>query len=117
MRDTAAVWESQISREATIQIRPAEGMDMEAALEKAAEVASGFPGITGARIVDREATARLLAPWLGTGLNIDELPVPRLVIVTINEAYPPNLRGCARRSRRRFRKLRSTITAPGSTGW
>ena len=32
VRDTASVWESQISREATIQIRPAEEMDMEAAL-------------------------------------------------------------------------------------
>ena len=100
VRDTASVWESQISREATIQIKPAEGLDMEAALEKAAEVASGFPGVTGARIVDREATARLLEPWLGTGLNIDELPVPRLVIVTIDEANPPN-----------FARLREAITA------
>ena len=90
VRDTASVWESQISREATIQIKPAEGLDMDAALEKAARIASDFPGITGTRIVDREATARLLEPWLGTGLDIDELPVPRLVIVTINEAYPPN---------------------------
>ena len=90
VRDTAAVWESQISREATIQIKPVEGLDMEAALETAAAIASGFPGITGARIVDREATARLLEPWLGAGLNIDELPVPRLIIVTINEAYPPD---------------------------
>ena len=36
VRDTASVWESQISREATIQIKPAEGLDMEAALDKAA---------------------------------------------------------------------------------
>ena len=100
VRDTAAVWESQISREATIQIKPAEGLDMEAALEKAAGIARGFPGITGARIVDREATARLLAPWLGTGLNLDELPVPRLVIVTINEDYPPN-----------FARLREAVTS------
>src|SRR5690606_19596442 len=49
VRDTAAVWESQISREATIQIRPADDLDMEAALESAREIASGFPGITGAR--------------------------------------------------------------------
>ncbi len=90
VRDTASVWESQISREATIQIRPEEGLDMEAALESASLVARGFPGITGARIVDREATTRLLEPWLGSGLNIDELPVPRLIIVTINEDYPPN---------------------------
>ena len=90
VHDTAAVWQNQISREATIQIKPAEGLDMEAALEKAAAAARSFPGIVDARIVDREATARLLEPWLGAGLDIDELPVPRLIIVTVNEAYPPN---------------------------
>jgi cell division transport system permease protein len=100
VHDTAAVWENQISREATIQIKPAEGLDMEAALEKAAAVAGGFPGIVSTRIVDREATARLLEPWLGSGLDIDELPVPRLIIVTLNEAYPPN-----------FERLRIALSA------
>jgi cell division transport system permease protein len=90
VRDTASVWENQISREATIQIKPAEGLDMEAALETAAKIASGFAGVGNTRIVDREATARLLEPWLGSGLNIDELPVPRLVIVTIDEDNPPD---------------------------
>jgi cell division transport system permease protein len=90
VRDTASVWENQISREATIQIKPAEGLDMEAALETAAKIASGFAGVRSTRIVDREATARLLEPWLGSGLNIDELPVPRLVIVTIDEDNPPD---------------------------
>lgn len=90
VRDTASVWENQISREATIQIKPVDGLDMEAALAGATEIAGGFPGVTGARIVDREATARLLEPWLGPGLNIDELPVPRLVIVTIDQDNPPD---------------------------
>jgi cell division transport system permease protein len=90
VRDTASVWENQIAREATIQIKPLEGLDMEAALETAARIAGGFAGVKNARIVDREATARLLEPWLGAGLNIDELPVPRLVIVTIDQASPPD---------------------------
>lgn len=90
VRDTASVWENQISREATIQIKPAEGLDMEAALARAAEIAGGVRGVTGARIVDRAATARLLEPWLGSGLNFDDLPVPRLVIITIDEANPPD---------------------------
>ena len=88
--DSASVWENQIAREATIQIKPADGLDMDAALETAARIASGFAGVREARIVDREATARLLEPWLGAGLNIDELPVPRLVIVTIDEDNPPD---------------------------
>src|SRR5688572_1415801 len=76
VRDTASVWENQIAREATIQIKPSEGLDMEAALADAQRIASEFAGVSEARIVDREATARLLEPWLGAGLNIDELPVP-----------------------------------------
>ena len=90
VRDTASVWENQIAREATIQIKPAEGLDMEAALETAAKIASGFAGVKEAHIVDRDATARLLEPWIGAGLNIDELPVPRLVIVTIDQDNPPD---------------------------
>jgi cell division transport system permease protein len=87
---SAEVWRNQIAREATIQIKPADGLDMEAALTEAAGIAGGFAGVTGARIVDRAATARLLEPWLGSGLDIDQLPVPRLVIVTIDQASPPD---------------------------
>ena len=90
VRDTASAWENQISREATIQIKPVDGLDMEAALETAARIAGSFAGVRSASIVDREATARLLEPWLGAGLDIDELPVPRLVIVTIDETSPPD---------------------------
>lgn len=90
VRDTANVWQTQISREATIQIRPDDGLDMDASLAAAARVAGGFSGVRSTTIVDRAATARLLEPWLGSGLDIDDLPVPRLVIVTIDEANPPD---------------------------
>ena len=90
VRDTAAIWQNQISREATVQIKPADGLDMEAALAAAAEIAASFPGVKGTRIVDRAATARLLEPWLGPGLDIDQLPVPRLVVVTIDRNGPPD---------------------------
>ncbi len=90
VRDTAATWQSQISREATIQIRPADGFDIEAALAKARDIARGFDGVEDATVVDAEATARLLEPWLGTNFDIGELPVPRLVIVTIDESDPPD---------------------------
>src|SRR5262245_13839669 len=50
--DSASIWESQIAREATIQIKPADGLDMEEALDIAARVAGGFAGVQEARIVD-----------------------------------------------------------------
>jgi cell division transport system permease protein len=90
VRGAASTWEGQISREATIQIKPADGLDMDRALRSAQEIALRFKGVTGASIVDREATARLLEPWLGKGLDIDELPVPRLVVVTIDTSHPPD---------------------------
>lgn len=100
VRDTAAMWESQISREATIQIKPSGELDMDAALGTAAEIAGSTAGVKGVKIVDREATARLLEPWLGSGLDIDELPVPRLIVVTINPDDPPD-----------FATLRANLTS------
>ena len=90
VRDTASTWQTQIAREATIQIKPAEGLDMEAALVDAQRIASGYHGVRDANIIDRQATARLLEPWLGPGLDIDELPVPRLIIVTIDPTERPD---------------------------
>ena len=92
---TAETWQTQIAREATIQIRPAEGFDMDAALEKAKNLAETFDGITSANIVDKEATARLLEPWLGSGLDLDTLPVPRLVVVTIDPNSLPDFEAMA----------------------
>jgi cell division transport system permease protein len=90
VRDTASAWQTQIAREATIQIKPQEGFDMEAALATAQRVAASFAGVRSATIVDRGATQRLLEPWLGSGFDLDELPVPRLVIVTIDPVSPPD---------------------------
>lgn len=106
VRDTASTWQSQIAREATIQIRPQEGRDIAADLLAAETLAAQFEGVRSTRIVDEDATARLLEPWLGTGIDLSELPVPRLVIVTIDETNPPDFDG-----------MRSLLTAqvPGAT--
>jgi cell division transport system permease protein len=90
IRTTASSWASQISREITIQIKPDDTIDMEAKLTEARELALSFVGTRDGKVLDKEATARLLEPWLGTGLDIDELPVPRLVVITIDEQHPPD---------------------------
>jgi len=90
VRATAAGWQSQISREITIQIKPDDGLDMDAALKKARDLALTFVGTKSGTIMDDAATARLLEPWLGADLQLDDLPVPRLVIITIDEGNPPD---------------------------
>lgn len=79
-------WGQQISYEATIQIRPIENIDIEKNLQNAVKLVKTFPGVENARIVDQTATEKLLEPWLGTNLSINELPLPRLIIVTLKES-------------------------------
>ncbi|WP_062112942.1 cell division protein FtsX [Aureimonas sp. AU40] len=88
--DTAAQWQSQIAREVTVQIRPDEGLDMAGALRNVQMIALGTRGVLSADVMDDAATSRLLEPWLGEGLDLDELPVPRLVVIAIDEDSPPD---------------------------
>ncbi|WP_375636513.1 cell division protein FtsX [Bartonella sp. AP152HLJHH] len=77
-------WSNQISYEATIQIRPIDNVDINKALRDAVQLVKKFSGVQDAKIVDKKATEKLLEPWLGTGFNVNELPLPRLIIVTLN---------------------------------
>lgn len=95
VQGSARTWQSQISREATVQIAPRDGLDMAAALDAARLAIVGFPGVAGVRIVDDAETLRLLEPWIGAGLDIDELPFPRLIVVTLDEANPPDFAALA----------------------
>lgn len=88
--ETAAQWQNDISREITVQIIPRDGLDMDAALSAVETVARETPGVTGASRLDDAATSRLLEPWLGEGLQLSELPVPRLVVIAIDTREPPD---------------------------
>ncbi|GGE13468.1 cell division protein FtsX [Aureimonas endophytica] len=88
--DTAATWESEIAREITVQIRPEDGLDMAAAIATVRQIALATPGVTSAEAMTDAATSRLLEPWLGADLELDELPVPRLVLIGIDENAPPD---------------------------
>jgi cell division transport system permease protein len=74
-------WQSSVAREATIQVRPIVGHDVEAETRKAAEIAAGSPGVADVRTFSAAESARLLEPWLGGGLDLGELPVPRMIVV------------------------------------
>ena len=119
VRDTAAVWQSQISREVTIQIKPAEGLDMEAAL---AEAAADRQRLRRRRAAHASSTARrprgCSSPGSAPGSTSTNCrcrawsssrstrPIRRI---------SPRLRDSAHRGGAAGH--RSTITAPGSTGW
>ena len=83
--DTSRGWQDEVAREMTIQIRPAAGRDLDADTAKAAELASKTPGIASVRAYSKAQAEELLQPWLGTGLDLSELPVPRLVVVGLDK--------------------------------
>jgi len=91
--DSARSWQNQILREATIQILPAEGVDMDKALAEAVTIARSFGGVANARIVSRADTQQLLTPWFGAGFDLDALPVPRLVVLTLQTNVRPDFEG------------------------
>ncbi len=87
----ASEWQSDVAREVTVQIIPAPGRDLDAAADKAAVAARAFPGIGDVRAYSKEESSKLLEPWLGSGLKLDELPVPRLIVVKIVAGASPDL--------------------------
>jgi cell division transport system permease protein len=113
IRATATEWQSEVAREVTIQVRPAAGRDIEADVKAAADIAAKQPGIAGVRPYSKAETARLLEPWLGTGLTFDDLPVPRLIVVRLAPDAAPDLAQLAKAV---------TAAVPGATlddhrGW
>jgi cell division transport system permease protein len=96
----ASDWRAEVGREVTIQVRPVAGRDIEADVAKAAGIARATTGIADVRAYTKEESARLVEPWLGNGLNLDELPIPRLIAVKLWSGTPPD-----------FAALRRTLAA------
>ena len=83
VRSSAVEWQSDVAREVTIQVRPGLGRDLEAEVARAVEIARAVPGVGEVRAYSKEESAGLLEPWLGAGLALDDLPVPRMIVVKL----------------------------------
>ena len=74
---SAAEWQSEVASEITIQVRPQTGRDLDRDVAAAVEAMRAQAGIVEVRPFSKDESARLLEPWLGTGLSIEQLPVPQ----------------------------------------
>ncbi|HXI05818.1 MAG: cell division protein FtsX [Bradyrhizobium sp.] len=90
---SAAEWQSDVASEITIQVRPLTGRDVERDTAAVAEAMRGQPGIVEVRPFSREESAKLLEPWLGTGLSLEQLPVPRVIIARVQPGSALDLAG------------------------
>ena len=76
-------WQRQIADEVTIQIRPSDANPIDEAVARAVDIAAQTPGVRSAIALSADDAARLLEPWLGSGFDRSELPVPRLIAVSV----------------------------------
>jgi cell division transport system permease protein len=84
-------WRGEVSREVTIQIKPAAGQDIDVQVAKAADAARRAPGVADVRALSRQESEKLLEPWLGNGLDLTELPIPRLIVVRMQDLTPRDI--------------------------
>ena len=91
VRASASEWQSEVASEVTIQIRPTPGRDIERDVRAVSDAARAQSGILSVSPLTGEESAKLLEPWLGTGLSLDELPVPRVIVARIAPGAIPDL--------------------------
>ncbi len=96
VQKSAIAWSSDVGREVTIQIRPVEGEVMESNIRTAIALAEATPGVARAYVLSIEDSQKLLEPWLGSGLDLSTLDIPRLVIVELSDTVDVDLTMLAR---------------------
>jgi cell division transport system permease protein len=97
-------WDLSLAGTLTVQLPPAETGKPDA-MPAALQLLRQTPGVVSAEALTREATAKLIEPWLGTAFAPEELALPRLVDLRIDPAAAPDLAALARRL---------AATAPGA---
>src|SRR6202789_1624015 len=73
---SAAEWQSEVASEITIQVRPTPGRDLDRDAAAVIEAMRAQSGILEIRPFTKAESAKLLEPWLGSGLSLEHLAVP-----------------------------------------
>ena len=77
---SAADWQSEVASEITVQVRPYAWRDIEKDVAAVADAMRAQPGIIEIRPFTKDESSKLLEPWLGSGISLDDLPVPRVIV-------------------------------------
>lgn len=96
-------WASELARTASVRISAPAGQ-ADAQVAAVLKVLETTPGIRSARELSADEQRRLLEPWFGPDLPLEDLPVPRLIEV-IEDAQGPDIEGL---------RLRLSAEAPGA---
>ena len=91
--DASRDWQSDVAQEMTIQVRPLPGRDLDADTAAAAAATRQASGVAAVAPYSKAESEKLLQPWLGAGLDLGDLPVPRLIVVKLDPDRPVDVAG------------------------
>ena len=89
--DASRNWRSDVVRDATIQVKAGPGDNIDSLVAKAVSIASQAKGVESVHAYSKAESERLLEPWLGNGLDLSQLPIPRLIVVRLGGQRPEDL--------------------------
>jgi cell division transport system permease protein len=81
--EASQAWRSDVLREATIQVKAQAGDDVENLVSRAVAIVAKAPNVESAHALTQAESEKLLEPWLGAGLDLSQLPIPRLIVVRL----------------------------------
>ena len=91
VHDASRGWQLDVQREVTVQVRPIDGVDTAGEVTKAAAVIRQTTGVAGVDVMSEGDNEKLLEPWLGSGLDLADLPIPRLIVVHLVKPHAVDL--------------------------
>ena len=106
---SVGAWTADLAREVTVQVREVEGASRRGRGKKAIEILKATPGVLAVAVLDEEEARKLLEPWLGDADDLGDLPIPRLITVTIDPDSPPDYRGAGKEAHRRGARAQASI--------
>ena len=90
----AARWDRGLAGALTVQLPPAAAGSEDSGdpvLQGVADLLAETEGVVSVEVMRTGAIAALLEPWLGDTALIGDLPLPRLIAVTVDPEAPPDL--------------------------
>ncbi len=89
--DASRGWRSEVLRDATVQIKAGPGENIDNLVAKVVSIASQAKGVESVHAYSKAESEQLLEPWLGSGLDLSQLPIPRLIVVRLSGQRPEDL--------------------------
>ena len=110
---SATEWQSEVGSEITIQVRPQAGRNLDKDVAALVDAMRTQPDIVDTRPFTKEESASLLEPWLGSGLSLDDLPVPRVIVARVSPGTTLDLAAL----RSRIRQVTPTASVDDHRAW